>query len=104
MNQPGLTVQINPKTQRTSNLGAINNPINVTLTAINADTGKIVWTHFYNNFLFRGGMTVTNGMLIMPGGDGTIHFLDTATGNHITNLHVGAPLLAQPTLGLSSHT
>jgi hypothetical protein len=102
MNQPGSTVQINPKTQRTSNLGAINNPINVTLTAINADTGKIVWTHFYNNFLFRGGMTVTNGMLIMPGGDGNIHFLDTATGNEITNLHVGASLFVQPTLGLTS--
>jgi outer membrane protein assembly factor BamB len=102
MNQPGSTTQINPKTQRTSNLGAINNPINVTLTAINADTGAIVWTHFYNNFLFRGGMTVTNGMLIMPGGDGNIHFLDTAKGNELATLHVGASLFVQPTLGLTS--
>ena len=102
MNQPGSTTQINPKTQRTSNLGAINNPINVTLTAINADTGAIVWTHFYNNFLFRGGMTVTNGMLIMPGGDGNIHFLDTAKGTELATLHVGASLFVQPTLGLTS--
>jgi outer membrane protein assembly factor BamB len=102
MNQPGSTTQINPKTQRTTNVGAINNPINVTLTGLDANTGKIVWTHNYNNFLFRGGMTVTNGMLIMPGGDGNVHFLNTTTGNEITQLHVGASLFVQPTLGMTS--
>jgi outer membrane protein assembly factor BamB len=102
MNQPGNEVQMNPKTERTTTVKAINNPINVTLTALDANTGKIVWTHNYDNFLFRGGMTVTNGMLIMPGGDGDIHFLNTTTGNEITTLHVGASLFVQPTLGMTS--
>jgi outer membrane protein assembly factor BamB len=95
-------VQMNPKTQRTSTIKDINNPINVTLTALDANTGKIVWIHTYDNFLFRGGMTVTNGMIIMPGGDGNVHFLNTTTGNEITQLHVGASLFVQPTLGLTS--
>jgi hypothetical protein len=102
MNQPGSTVQMNPKTQRTVTKSALNNPINVTLTAVDANTGKIVWVHNYDNFLFRGGMTVTNGMLIMPGGDGNIHFLNTTTGKEITTLHVGASLFVQPTLGMTS--
>lgn len=102
MNQPGSTVRMDPKTQKTVTVSALNNPINVTLTALSADTGKIVWTHFYNNFLFRGGMTVTNGMIIMPGGDGNIHFLNTTNGNEITTLHVGASLFVQPSLGMTS--
>jgi len=102
MNQPGSTTRMNAKTQSTTNVGAVNNPINVTLTALSADTGKIVWTHFYNNFLFRGGMTVSNGMIIMPGGDGNVHFLNTTNGNEIATLHVGASLFVQPTLGLTS--
>ena len=102
MNQPGSLVQMNPKTQRTTTIKAVNNPINVTLTALNADTGKIVWTHNYDNFLFRGGMTITNGMLIMPGGDGDIHFLNSTSGKEMTTLHVGASLFVQPTLGLTS--
>jgi len=102
MNQPGSNVQMNYKTGSTTTIKAINNPINVTLTAINADTGKIVWSHFYNNFLFRGGMTVSNGMIIMPGGDGNVHFLNTTNGNEISTLHVGASLFVQPTLGLAS--
>lgn len=103
MNQPGTQVQMDPKTGTAPFTGkAINNPINVTLTAINADTGKIVWAKNYNNFLFRGGMTVTNGMLIMPGGDGNVHFLSTSTGNELASLHVGASLFVQPTLGLTS--
>ncbi len=103
MNQGGSTIQMNPKTESAPFTGKpINNPINITLTALDANTGKIVWMHPYNNLLFRGGMTVTNGMLIMPGGDGNIHFLNTTTGNEITSLHVGASLFVQPTLGLTS--
>jgi outer membrane protein assembly factor BamB len=102
MNQPGNVVQMNYKTGTTTTVKAVNNPINVTLTAISADTGKLIWTHFYNNFLFRGGMTVTNGMIIMPGGDGNVHFLNTTTGNELATLHVGASLFVQPTLGLTS--
>ncbi len=103
MNQGGSTIQMNPKTETAPFTGKpINNPINVTLTALDANTGKIVWTHTFNNLLFRGGMTVTNGMLIMPGGDGDIHFLNTTNGNEITKLHVGAPLYVQPVLGQTS--
>jgi outer membrane protein assembly factor BamB len=103
MNQAGSTVQMDPRTQTAPLTGKpINNPINLTLTAVDANTGKVVWNHPFDNLLFRGGMTVTNGMLIMPGGDGNVHFLNTTTGDEITKLHVGASLFVQPTLGLTS--
>ena len=47
-------------------------------------------------------MMVTNGMLIIPGSDGNVHFVDTMTGEEIAKLHVGASLFVQPTLGLTS--
>jgi hypothetical protein len=47
-------------------------------------------------------MTVTNGMIIYPGGDGNIHFLNYTTGVETTTLHVGASLFVVPTLGLTS--
>jgi outer membrane protein assembly factor BamB len=76
---------------------------NITLTAINADTGKRVWTQVFQNFVFRGGMTVTNGMLIMPGGDGNLYFLSTATGKILYTLHIGAPLFVDPTIGQAAN-
>jgi len=102
MNQPGTVTEMNGKTGSAGGVKAVNNPINVTLTAINANTGKIVWTHFYGNFLFRSANTITNGMVVMPGGDGNVHFVNASTGIEVATLHVGASLFNTPTFGLTS--
>jgi len=102
MNQPGTVTQMNAKTGSAGGVKAVNNPINVTLTALNANTGKIVWTHFYGNFLFRSANTITNGMVVMPGGDGNVHFVNASTGIEVATLHVGASLFNTPTIGLTS--
>jgi hypothetical protein len=102
MNQPGTVTQMSQKTGSAAGIKAVNNPINVTVTALNANTGKIAWSHFYGNFLFRGSMAVTQGMIVYPGGDGNVHFLNYTNGVEIATLHVGASLFVVPSLGLTS--
>jgi len=102
MNQPGTVTQMNSKTGSAGGVKAVNNPINVTVTALNANTGKIAWTHFYGNFLFRGSMAITAGMIVYPGGDGNVHFLNYTNGVEVATLHVGASLFVVPSLGLTS--
>jgi outer membrane protein assembly factor BamB len=95
-------MKVDPNTQYASTLRTLPAPQwkdNITLAAINKDTGKQVWTQFFDGFVFRGGMTVTNGMLIMPGGDGNVYFLSSATGKILYTLHIGAPLFVDPTIG-----
>jgi len=102
MNQPGTVTEMSAKTGSAGGVKAVNNPINVTVTALNANTGKIAWTHFYGNFLFRGSMAITQGMIVYPGGDGNVHFLNYTNGFEIATLHVGASLFVVPSLGLTS--
>lgn len=90
---------IDPHTQYGNTLRVLPWPDNVTITAVNANTGKAVWSKFFNGFVFRGGMTATNGMLIMPGGDGNLYFLSTKDGSILNTLHIGAPLFVDPTIG-----
>jgi len=78
-------------------------PDNTTVTAVNANTGKPVWSKFFNNFVFRGGMTVTNGMLIIPTGNGTIFFLSTKDGSIISKLYDGSPMFSDPTIGQAAN-
>ncbi len=97
---------VDAKTQYAQTLRTLPAPQwsdNITLDAINANTGKVVWSQFFNNFVFRGGMTVTNGMIIMPGGDGNDYFLSAATGKILYTLHIGAPLFVDPTIGQTAN-
>jgi outer membrane protein assembly factor BamB len=95
-------MQVDPKTQGANTLRTLAWPDNVTLSAVDANTGKEVWHHYFPGFVFRGGMTVTNGMLIMPAGDGNIYFISTKDGSVLNTLHIGAPLFVDPTLGITA--
>jgi outer membrane protein assembly factor BamB len=90
-------------TQYANSIKTLNWPDNVTVTAVNANTGKAEWSDFFNGFVFRGGMTVTNGMLIMPTGNGTLFFLNTANGKVINKLYIGSPLFVDPTIGQAAN-
>lgn len=96
-------MRVDPRTQYAITVRTLPWPDNITLTAVNKDTGKVAWTHFFSGFVFRGGMTVTNGMLIMPGGDGNLYFISTKDGSILNKLHIGAPLFVDPTLGMSAN-
>jgi putative pyrroloquinoline-quinone binding quinoprotein len=94
---------INNQTQYAATVKTLAWPDNVTVTAVDANTGKPVWSRFFDGFVFRGGMTVTNGMLVMPTGNGTIFFLSTKDGSTISKLYIGSPLFVDPTLGQAAN-
>jgi len=102
-NSAPIVYRMDNSTQYANTVRTLNWPDNTTVVAINANTGKPVWTKFFNNFVFRGGMTVTNGMLMMPTGNGTIYFLSTATGNIISKIYIGSPLFSDPTIGQAAN-
>ncbi len=57
-----------------------------------------VWSKKFSGFVFRGGITATDGMLLMPGRDSNHHFLSAADGHEIASIHIGPGLFVDPTL------
>ena len=102
-NSAPIVYKMDNSTQYATTVKTLNWPDNTTVTAVNANTGKPVWSRFFNNFVFRGGMTVTNGMLIIPTGNGTIYFLSTKDGSTISKLYDGSPMFSDPTIGQAAN-
>ncbi len=102
-NSAPIVYKMDNSTQYADTVRTLNWPDNTTVTAVNANTGKEVWSRFFNNFVFRGGMTVTNGMLIIPTGNGTIYFLSTKDGSTISKLYDGSPMFSDPTIGQAAN-
>ena len=102
-NSAPIVYKMDNSTQYADTVRTLNWPDNTTVSAINANTGKVVWSRFFNNFVFRGGMTVTNGMLIIPTGNGTIYFLNTKDGSTISKLYDGSPMFSDPTIGQAAN-
>jgi hypothetical protein len=102
-NSAPIVYRMDNSTQYADTVRTLNWPDNTTITAVNANTGKEVWSKFFNNFVFRGGMTVTNGMLIVPTGNGTIYFLSTKDGSIISKLYDGSPMFSDPTIGQAAN-
>ena len=74
-------------------------PSNSTLYAVNANTGEIVWEHFFTSSGFRGGIIVSGGMVIVPHPDGQIYFFNSDTGELLRKINIGSALFVQPTIG-----
>ena len=77
-------------------------PVNTTIYKIDPLTGNIVWKYFKKDLYHRGGIIVSNGLLIVPWGDGKLEFIDTETGKLVHSMIIGTPLLVQPQVGVDS--
>jgi len=75
--------------------------VNTTIYKIDPLTGNILWK-YKKDLYHRGGIIVSNGILIVPWGDGTLEFIDTESGRLVHSFLVGTPLLIQPQVGLDS--
>ena len=76
---------------------------NATLYALNAATGAIQWKVFFNNLSFRGGITVSNGIVFIPCPDGFLRFYSESTGAPLNSINVGGPASPQPSIGQDSN-
>jgi len=72
---------------------------NTTVYAMDASTGQVKWTYFINNVGFRGGITATNGMLLVPSVDGHLYELSEKDGSLIGKVFLGSAMITQPALG-----
>ena len=76
-----------------------NHPTNSTIYAIDANTGEPIWEFFINGAGFRGGLTVSGGVLYIPSGDGYLYLLNSETGELISKKAFGTGLWTQITIG-----
>ena len=68
--------------------------------AIDVNTGKQVWTYKIDQYGgYRGGLTVTGGMVIAYATDGNLFYLDAETGKLVHKVFFGIPVNVQPTIG-----
>jgi len=75
---------------------------NCTVWGINANTGVPVWKHFIPLLGLRGGISATNGMIIVPLDNGSLLFLNAQTGTLIRNLFIGSGMVTQAMIGTDS--
>jgi len=75
------------------------NVANTTIYAIDADSGKQVWSYFLPSVPFRGWLTASGGMVFAGSIDGNVHVLDAKTGAVVANQYLGTPLYESPTIG-----
>lgn len=105
-NNPGWFVitNVGPKTQYNSlglNLGAVppfQQKNNSTLYALDASTGKPVWSHFFP-FNIRGTVTISGGLVFVSTPDGILNGLDEKTGQTVYTKFLGNQLIIQPSIG-----
>jgi glucose dehydrogenase len=74
-------------------------PVNSTIYAIGAANGQIVWAYNLQDTPYRGGLTVSGGVVYVSTLDGTLRMLDEGTGKLLSSRTVGGSLLVQPSLG-----
>ncbi len=74
-------------------------PVNMTVMGIAAGTGKVTWSYGVPGVPFRGGLTVSGGVVYVPGLDGNLRVLKEADGTLLASKLVGGELIDQPAVG-----
>src|SRR5207247_5816277 len=69
-----------------------------TLYALDASTGKPVWSHFFA-FNIRGTVTISGGLVFVSTPDEILNGLDEKTGQTVYTKFLGNQLIIQPSIG-----
>ncbi len=75
--------------------------LNTNIYAVDVNTGKAVWTARTEGFGYRGGLSVTGGMVMSYSQDGSLKFFDAETGKLVHQKFYGFPINVMPTVGAS---
>jgi len=103
--------QLPPQTKTPAGFGACHvantlkppaNAINATLWAINAGTGQPVCQYNMGAIGERGGISVTNGMVVMPRSDGNIDFVSETSCTLLNQVFIDSTLVTQMAIGQDS--
>ncbi len=77
-------------------------PNNSTIYAVDAATGKPKWNFFIEGSGYRGGLTVSGGVVYAGVPDGNMYALDAETGKVIFQKFFGSRLNIPPTIGATA--
>jgi len=77
-------------------------PTNTTLWGIDVNTGKPLWSFDIANIGFRGGVDLTDGLVIVPAADGYLRALSEQTGKLVSQRYIGGPICTEPAIGQDS--
>ena len=58
-------------------------PVNSTLYAIDAITGDVKWSHYFDDLAIRGGITVSGGLVYLPSPKGSVYAFDANSGLNV---------------------
>lgn len=71
---------------------------NTTIYAVNANNGTMRWSYLVLNQPYRGGLTVSGGVVYVSTLDGALTALDAQTGKLLSSKDIGGELLIQPSI------
>jgi len=71
-------------------------PVNSTLYAVDASTGREKWSRFFDGYAFKGGITVSGGLVYVPSPESKLYAFDASTGDLVWERSFGALGLAIP--------
>jgi len=78
-------------------------PMNSTLYAIDASTGDVKWSQFFDGIDLKGGITVSGGLIYQPAPDGYLHIFNAETGSPVLTKNFGTlGLFYSPIIGADS--
>ncbi len=72
---------------------------NATVSAVDAATGKLVWSHFIPTQGYRGGTMSSGGLVFLTQSTGDMVILNARTGSLVKDLFIGGPLNVLPSIG-----
>jgi outer membrane protein assembly factor BamB len=78
-------------------------PTNTTIYAIDVNTGRVVWNVFVPDVPYRGGLTVSNGLVFATFIDGTLRIYDADTGAELKRVIVGGPMVTQVSIAADAN-
>lgn len=73
-------------------------PTNTTVYAVDATTGKVVWSYFIPNIAYRGGIATSGGLVFLSTVNGAIYALDAENGKLVLEKFLGTPMIVPPTI------
>ena len=81
----------------------VPNSTNTTVWAIDANTGQAKWHYFIDGIGYRGGISVSNGVLFVPRNDGVLDMLDASSGNVLASKLIGGAMITQPAIAADAN-
>lgn len=71
-------------------------PVNMTVMGIDGQNGQVKWSFFLPNLPYRGGLTVSGGVVYLTTLDGAIRALSEGDGTLLAQKTIGGELIDQP--------